>query len=52
MGPASRSLDPVVALAALGKGLADFGVAVEIGAGVEAALEVLEEPVAQEALAG
>jgi hypothetical protein len=32
--------------------LADFGVAVEIGAGVEAALEVLEEPVVQEALAG
>jgi pyridoxamine--pyruvate transaminase len=52
MGPASRSLNPVLALAALGKGLADFGVAVEIGTGVEAALEVLEEPVAQEALAG
>ncbi|MGH2963624.1 MAG: pyridoxal-phosphate-dependent aminotransferase family protein [Solirubrobacterales bacterium] len=45
MGPASRSLNPVVALSALGKGLSDFGIAVEVGAGVEAALEVLEEPV-------
>jgi pyridoxamine---pyruvate transaminase len=45
MGPASRSLNPVVALSTLGRGLADFGVAVEIGAGVEATLEVLKEPV-------
>jgi pyridoxamine--pyruvate transaminase len=41
MGPAATSLHPVVALSALGKGLRDFGVDVTIGAGVEAALEVL-----------
>ena len=41
MGPAARSLNPVVALAALGRGLADLGAQLEIGAGVEAALEVL-----------
>lgn len=41
MGPASQSLHPVVALSALGKGLRDFGVEVSIGAGIEAALEVL-----------
>jgi pyridoxamine---pyruvate transaminase len=55
MGPSSRSLHPVVALSALGKGLSDFGIAVAIGAGVEAALAVLEEPVQarpREALAG
>ncbi len=40
-GPAAMSLHPVVALAALGKGLRDAGVSVDIGAGVEAALEVL-----------
>lgn len=40
-GPVSVSLHPVVALSALGKGLRDFGVDVAIGAGVEAALEVL-----------
>jgi pyridoxamine--pyruvate transaminase len=48
MGPAARSLNPVVALAALGRGLADLGAQVEIGAGVEAALDVLsqaEQPV-------
>jgi len=43
MGPAATSLHPVVALSALGKGLADFGVDVSIGAGVEAALDVLGE---------
>ena len=41
MGPASTSLHPIVALSALGKGLRDFGVSVSIGAGIEAALEVL-----------
>lgn len=41
MGPAATSLHPVVALAALGKGLRDFGVPVQVGAGLEAALEVL-----------
>ena len=44
MGPAARSLNPVVALSALGRGLADHGVAVRVGDGVEAALEVLAQP--------
>ena len=43
MGPAARSLNPVVALAAFGRGLADLGARPEIGAGVEAALQVLSE---------
>ncbi len=43
MGPASRSLYPLVAVAGLGRGLADLGVRVEIGAGTEAVLEVLSE---------
>lgn len=43
-GPASMSLHPIVALSALGKGLRDFGVDVAVGAGVEAALEVLSGP--------
>jgi pyridoxamine--pyruvate transaminase len=47
MGPAARSLNPVVALSALGRGLADQGHPVAVGDGVEAALEVLSEaPVA------
>ena len=47
MGPAARSLHPVVALSALGRGLVDLGVPVAVGDGVEAALEVLSEaPVA------
>ena len=41
MGPAADSLTPVVALSALGRGLADLGADVAIGDGVEAALEVL-----------
>ena len=41
MGPAATSLHPVVALTALGQGLRDFGVSVDIGAGVEAAIGVL-----------
>jgi pyridoxamine---pyruvate transaminase len=44
MGPAARSLTPVVALTALGRGLADLGVAVAPGDGVDAALEVLAQP--------
>lgn len=44
MGPASRSLNPIVALTALGQGLSDFGVDVRVGAAVEAAMKVLEEP--------
>jgi pyridoxamine--pyruvate transaminase len=51
MGPAATSLHPVVALTALGKGLRDFGVAVDIGAGVEAAIEVLGANVAGKRLA-
>ncbi len=43
MGPAARSLNPVVALSAYGRGLADLGARVDIGAGVEAALEVLSQ---------
>jgi len=43
MGPAARSLNPIVALSAFGRGLADLGVSVGVGDGVEAALEVLAE---------
>jgi pyridoxamine--pyruvate transaminase len=41
MGPASRSLYPIVALSAFGRGLIDQGVDVDVGDGIEAALEVL-----------
>jgi pyridoxamine--pyruvate transaminase len=41
MGVTARSLYPVVGLSALGRGLADLGVKVNVGAGVEAALEVI-----------
>ena len=41
MGPGARSLNPIVALSAFGRGLADLGATLDIGAGVEAALEVL-----------
>ncbi len=44
MGPTARSLYPVVGLAAVGRTVADLGTAVDIGAGVEAALEVLSSP--------
>ena len=43
MGPTARSLYPVVGLGAVGRTLADLGVPVKIGDGVEAALEVLSE---------
>jgi pyridoxamine--pyruvate transaminase len=46
MGPTARSLYPVVGLTALGRTLADLGVSVAIGDGVEAALEVLSQPLA------
>jgi pyridoxamine--pyruvate transaminase len=49
MGLSARSLHPVVGLAALGRTLADLGVSVEIGAGVEAALAELAQ--AERALA-
>jgi pyridoxamine---pyruvate transaminase len=41
MGPSAQSLHPVVGLAALGRTLRDLGVEVDIGAGVEAALEAI-----------
>jgi pyridoxamine--pyruvate transaminase len=43
MGPTANSLYPVVGLAALGRTLADLGVSVKLGDGIEAALEVLSE---------
>ena len=46
MGPAARSLYPIVALSAFGRGLADLGVSLAVGDGVEAALEVLAQPTA------
>lgn len=48
MGPASRSLYPLVAVSALGRGLADLGVSVDLGAGAQAVMEVLAEPSAAE----
>ena len=41
MGPSAQSLHPVVGLAALGRTLRDLGAQVDIGAGVEAALEAI-----------
>jgi pyridoxamine--pyruvate transaminase len=41
MGVTARSLYPVVGLSALGRSLADLGVKVNVGAGIEAALEVI-----------
>jgi pyridoxamine--pyruvate transaminase len=46
MGPTARSLFPVVGLSALGRTFADLGVSVSVGAGVEAALEVLSQSAA------
>jgi len=41
MGPAARSLYPLVAVAALGRGLADLGVRVDVGAGAQAVMDAL-----------
>jgi len=41
MGVTADTMYPVVGVAALGRGLADLGVAVDIGGGVEAAMSVL-----------
>jgi pyridoxamine---pyruvate transaminase len=41
MGPAADSLNPVVAVGALGRGLKDLGADVQIGEGLEATLEVI-----------
>jgi pyridoxamine---pyruvate transaminase len=43
MGLAADSLNPVVGVAALGRGLKDLGAEVSIGAGVEATLEAIAE---------
>jgi pyridoxamine--pyruvate transaminase len=43
MGPASRSLYPLVAVSALGRSLADLGVSVDVGAGAQALMEVLAQ---------
>jgi pyridoxamine--pyruvate transaminase len=43
MGVTANTMYPVVGVAALGRALADLGVAVAIGDGVEAALAVLSE---------
>ena len=43
MGPVSRSLYPLVAVSALGRGLADLGVSVDLGAGAQAVMDVLAE---------
>jgi pyridoxamine---pyruvate transaminase len=48
MGPAARSLNPLVAVGAFGRGLADLGVDVNVGAGTEAVLAVLSEARATE----
>jgi pyridoxamine--pyruvate transaminase len=49
MGPAARSLNPLVAVGAFGRGLADLGVELNVGAGTEAVLAVLSEAGAREA---
>jgi pyridoxamine--pyruvate transaminase len=41
MGPAARSFYPVVAVTALGRGLADLGVEVDVGAGAAAVAETI-----------
>jgi pyridoxamine--pyruvate transaminase len=43
MGPGARSFYPLVAVTALGRGLADQGVRVDIGAGAEAVAQVISE---------
>jgi pyridoxamine---pyruvate transaminase len=43
MGPTASSLYPAVGLAAVGRTIADLGVSVKIGDGVEATLELLAE---------
>jgi pyridoxamine---pyruvate transaminase len=44
MGPTARSLYPLVGLAGVGRTLADLGARVQLGEGLEAALEVLSQP--------
>jgi pyridoxamine--pyruvate transaminase len=52
MGPASRSLYPLVAVSALGRGLADLGVSVDLGAGAQAVMDVLASGAAPRELQG
>jgi pyridoxamine--pyruvate transaminase len=49
MWPSTRSLHPVVGLAALGRTLADLGAPVRVGDGLEAALEVIARPAVERA---
>ena len=46
MGPSARSMYPIAGLAALGRTLADLGATVNVGDGLEAALEALAQPLA------
>ncbi len=43
MGPACRSLYPLVAVTALGRGLIDLGIPLDLGAGTEAVMDTLGE---------
>jgi pyridoxamine--pyruvate transaminase len=43
MGPGARSLFPHVAVSALGRGLLDLGLALDVGAGADATLQVLSD---------
>jgi pyridoxamine--pyruvate transaminase len=43
MGPGARSLYPLVAVSAFGRGLLDVGVDVDLAAGAEATMRVLSE---------
>lgn len=51
MGPAARSFYPLVAVTALGRGLADLGVGVDIGAGADAVAQAISEGTAARATA-
>lgn len=42
MGPSASGMYPIIALTALGKGLSDLGMKVDLGAGVEKAMETLD----------
>lgn len=44
MGLSARSSYPLIAVTALGRGLVDLGVAADIGAGAEAVMRVMAEP--------
>lgn len=43
MGPSAQGMYPIIGLSALGQGLADMGVKVSTGAGIEAAMTVLAQ---------